>query len=65
MKKNGNKSHLFVLRNESVEATVDISGSLIKESGEEKLLGVTIDKKLNFHYHVNSLCKKQVRNYMH
>ena len=44
--------------NESVEATASISGSLIKESGEEKLLGVPIDKKLNFKSHVNSLCKK-------
>ena len=33
---------------QSVEATVNISGSLIKESNEEKLLEVKIDKKLNF-----------------
>ena len=30
----------------------------MKESDEEKLLGVTIVKKLNFKSHVNSLCKK-------
>ena len=32
--------------NESVGVTVHISGSLIKDSDEEKLLGVTISKKL-------------------
>ena len=44
MRMNGDESHLLVLGNESVEATVNISGSLIKESDEEKLLGVKIDK---------------------
>ena len=47
-----------MLGNKSVEATVNISRALIKERDEEKLLGVTIDKKLNFKSHVNSLCKK-------
>ena len=58
MKMNGDKSHLLVLGNKSVEAIVNISGYLIKESDKEKLLGVTIDKKLNFKSHVHSLCKK-------
>ena len=55
---NGDKSHLLVLGNKSVEATVNISLALIKERDEGKLLGVTIDKKLNFKSHVNSLCNK-------
>ena len=54
MKMNADKSHLLVLGNKGVEATVNISGSLIKESDEEKLLGVIIDKKLIFKIHVNS-----------
>ena len=58
MKMNDDKSHLLVLGNKDVEATVNISGSFMKESDEEKLLGVTIDKKLIFKSHVNSLCKK-------
>ena len=58
MKMNDDKSHLLVLGNKGVKATVNISGSLIKESDEEKLLGVTIDKNLTFKSHVNSLCKK-------
>ena len=48
MKMNDDKSHLLVLENKSVEETVNVSGSLVNESDEEKLLGVTIDKKLNF-----------------
>ena len=48
MKMNGDKCHQLMLGNKSVEATVYISGSLIKENDEERLLGVTIDKKLNF-----------------
>ena len=47
-----------MLGNKSIEATENISGALIKERNEEKLLGVTIVKKLNFKSHVNSLCKK-------
>ena len=33
-------------------------GSFIKESDQEKLLGVTLDKTLNFKTHVTNLCKK-------
>jgi len=40
------------------EVSASISGSLIQESDEEKLLGVTLDRKLNFKNHVCSLCKK-------
>ena len=63
MEMNGDKSHLLLLGGESIEAIVNISGSLIKESEEEKLLGVKIDKKLNFKSHVNSLCKKAGLNF--
>ena len=48
MKMNDDKSHLLVLGNKSAEATVNISGALIKERDEEKLFGVTIDKKTKF-----------------
>ena len=58
MKMNEDKSHLLVFGNKDNEVTVNISGSLIKESDEEKLLGVTLDKTLNFKTHVNNLCKK-------
>ena len=48
MKVNDDKGHLFVFGKRDEEATVNISGPLIKESDEEKLLGVTLDSKLNF-----------------
>ena len=57
MKMNEDKSHLLVFGNKDDEVTVNISGSLIKESDDEKLLGVTLDKTLNFKSHVNNLCK--------
>ena len=58
MKMNEDKSHLLVFGNKDDKVTVNISGSLIKESDEEKLLGVTLDKTLNFKNHVTNLCKK-------
>ena len=58
MKLNGVKSHLLMLGNTSVQATIYIFGSLIKNSDEEKLLRVTIEKKLNFKGHANSFCKR-------
>ena len=58
MKMSEDKSHLLVFGNKDNDVTVNISGSLIKESDEEKLLGVTLDKTLNFKTHVNNLCKK-------
>ena len=44
----GDRSHLLVLGNKSVEAIVNIFRSLIKESDGGKLLPVAIDKRLNF-----------------
>ena len=38
--------------------SVNISGSLIQESNEEKLLGLTLDRRLNFKNHVSNLCRK-------
>ena len=38
--------------------TLNIGASQISESESEKLLGVTIDSKLNFNLHVIQLCEK-------
>ena len=35
-----------------------VGDEMIWESAEEKLLGVTIDKKLNFNTHLSTICKK-------
>ena len=37
---------------------MQIGAATITESVEEKLLGVALDKKLDFNNHVNTLCKK-------
>ena len=56
MKSNTDKCHLLVSSDESCTAkTEDFN---IKNSTEEKLLGVKIDSNLSFEYHVTSLCRK-------
>ena len=57
MKANADKCHLLVSSNES--CTAKIEDFSIKNSTEEKLLGVKFDSNLSFENHVTSpLCKK-------
>ena len=56
MKANADKCHLLVSSNKS--CTAKIEDFSIKNSTEEKLLGVKFDPNLSFENHVNSLCKK-------
>ena len=56
MKTNEDKCHLIVSTTEATE--IQIGDYSIKNSNNEKLLGVYIDNKLNFDYHVDQLCKK-------
>ena len=56
MKANADKCHLVVSSNES--CTAKIEDFSIKNSTEEKLLGVKYDSNLSFENHVTSLCKK-------
>ena len=56
MKANSDKSHLLLSTEEKLNA--NINGDLISNSKSEKLLGVTIDSKLNFDEHVSRLCNK-------
>ena len=56
MKANAEKCHLFVSSNES--CTAKIEDFSIKNSTEEKLLGVKFDSNLSFENHAISLCKK-------
>ena len=53
---NVNKCHLLVSSDES--CTAKIEDFSIKNSIEEKLLGVKFDSNLSFENHVTSLCKK-------
>lgn len=58
MKVNEGKSHLLVFGSNDEEVSVSISGSLMQESDEEKLLEEILDRRLNFKNHVSNLCKK-------
>ena len=53
---NEDKCHLIVSTNELTE--IQIGDFSIKNSANEKLLGVNIDSKLNVDCHVNHLCNK-------
>ena len=58
MKLNEEKSHLLIFGAKNNGMTLNIGASQIAESESEKLLGVTLDSKLNFNVHVNQLCAK-------
>ena len=55
MKSNDDKCHLLITSTEEISAKV--GNHHITNSASEKLLGVTIDSKLNFNEHVSKLCK--------
>ena len=56
MKINPDKFHLLFSKTKKIE--INICNEKISNSSHEKLLGVTIDHKLNFEEHVQNLCKK-------
>ena len=59
MKLNTDKCHLLILaRNSNQQITVNVGDSVIENTEEETLLGVVIDKRLNFETHISKLCKK-------
>ena len=56
MKSNDDKCHLIVANCEDL--SLNLEHDVIRSSDSVKLLGVFIDKKLNFNEHVSRLCKK-------
>ena len=58
MKLNKDKCHFLVSDNITEHLWTKVGDELIWESREEKLLGITIDKNLNFNSHLTTLCKK-------
>ena len=58
MKLNADKCHLLVAGNKYEWISAKIGNQTIWESNEEKLLGINIDRNLNFETHVTNICKK-------
>ena len=58
MKLNEDKCHFLIKANTNEHLWVKVGNEKIWESSKEKLLGVTIDKNLNFNEHLSQLCKK-------
>ena len=56
-KMNPDKCKLLIT-NHGTEASIDIDGEIITGSNTVKLLGVTIDNKLEFNEHVSNICTK-------
>ena len=56
MKSNTDKCHLIVVNNQDND--IKIGNDVITSGNSVKLLGVTIDNKLNFNEHVDNICKK-------
>ena len=59
LKVNARKFHLFLSPYE--DQTITVENYVIKSSGVEELLGVTINSNSNFKEHILSLCKKANR----
>ena len=58
MKLNERKCHFMLAGNTTEVLWAKVGQNLIWESSHEKLLGFTIDKKLNFEKHLSVQCKK-------
>ena len=61
MKLNEDKCHLHVVGHRYETLWANIGETRIWESKNEKLLGLTVDRNLNFDDHVFTLCKKAGR----
>ena len=55
---NPDKCHLLIFGGNNTDVSVHIGEIMVTESVEEKLLGVTLDRNLDFKSHVNAMCKK-------
>ena len=58
MKLNQDKCHLLVSRCKNENIWANIGNQKVSEINKQKLLGLDIDKNMNFNEHVSSLCRK-------
>ena len=58
IKLNQDKCHLLVFGYKNENIWANIGNAKIWESDKQKLLGLNIDRNLNFNEHVSSLCRK-------
>ena len=58
MKLNQDKCHFLLVGHTPERLWVKVGENIIWESDEEKLLGLIIDKNLNFSEHISTICKK-------
>ena len=62
MKPSQDKCHLFVSGHQHENVWAQIGDEIIWESNKQKLLGLQVDRNLNFDEYVSSLCKKAGKN---
>ena len=60
MKSNNDKCHLFIVN--SQDNIITVGNEKITGSSSVKLLGITIDNKLNFIEHIENIFKKANQN---
>ena len=58
MKLNQDKCHLLVFGYKNENVLANLGNEKIWESNKQKLLGLDIDRNLNFNDHVSSLCRR-------
>ena len=58
MKLNEGKCHLLTFGTIQSNIKIKFGEAIVEESSEEKLLGMILDKKLNFKSYISSLCKR-------
>ena len=64
MKLNEDKCHFIFFGASNERANIHVGEAQIEESGKEKLLGITLDKKLSFKTMSKRYVKKLVKSFM-
>ena len=58
MEANPTRYQAIILRNVDQSTNIPIRDNIVPSAKQVKLLGVTIDDRLNFHQHVNIICRR-------